>query len=130
MTPTILSEDTVATLRQLHPFLSNLFFSPIFDNELKHIFVVDKILFAQALTIIFHFFWVGFLGCFIPKDPSLRFLDLFQVATHVAHGDIPKLVALMLGISRLLAMAKNTNSLHSIVVGKVFIWLISRSIAL
>jgi hypothetical protein len=36
----------------------------------------------------------------------------------------------MLGISRLLAMAKNTNSLHSIVVGKVFIWLISRSIAL
>ncbi len=64
---------------------------------------------------------MGFLGCFIPKDPSLRFLDLFQVATHVAHGDIPKLVALMLGISRLLAMAKNTNSLHSIVVGKVFI---------
>jgi hypothetical protein len=60
------------------------------------------------------------LKCFIPKDPSLGFVELFQGVVAIAHGDIPKLVALMLGASRLLAMAKDTKGFRPIVVNKVF----------
>ncbi len=56
--------------------------------------------------------------CFIPKDPSLRFSKLFQIAIVVARGDIPRL--LMLGASRLLAMANDTDGLHPIAIGVVF----------
>jgi hypothetical protein len=58
--------------------------------------------------------------CFIAKDPSSRFLELFQVVIVVAHGDIPMSVALVLGASRLLAMAKDINGLH-LTIGEVFL---------
>jgi hypothetical protein len=68
--------------------------------------------------------------CFIPKDPSLRFLKLFQVIVVIAHGDILKLVALMLRASRLLLMAKETRAFRPIVVGKMCLQLINHSIVL
>ncbi len=40
------------------------------------------------------------------------------------------LVALLLGVIRLLAMVKDINGLHPIVVGKVFLQLIGQSIVL
>jgi hypothetical protein len=40
------------------------------------------------------------------------------------------LVASMLGVSKLLAMAKNIGGLCPIAIGKVFFWLISHSIVL
>jgi hypothetical protein len=40
------------------------------------------------------------------------------------------LMALMLGVNRLLAMAKDTSDLHFITIGEVFFQLISCSIAL
>ncbi len=49
-----------------------------------------------------------FLGCFIHKVPSSRFLELFQAIVVVTHSDIPKLVALVLGANKLLAMVKDT----------------------
>jgi len=49
-----------------------------------------------------HIFW-----CFILEDPSLGFLELFQATIVVACGYIPKLVALVMGVNRLLAMEKN-----------------------
>jgi hypothetical protein len=58
--------------------------------------------------------------CFIPKDPSSRFSELFQVVVIVARRDIPRSIALMLGANRLLAMAKDTSGLHLIVVCEVF----------
>jgi hypothetical protein len=61
------------------------------------------------------------LGCFTPKDLSLRFSKLFQIAPIVAHGNIPKLVALILGVSRLLAMANDIGGLCLITVNKVFL---------
>jgi hypothetical protein len=71
-----------------------------------------------------------FSRCFIPKDPSLGFVELLQVATVIARGDIPKLVALMLGVRKLLAMTKDTKIFHPIVVSKVFFQLISHSVVL
>jgi hypothetical protein len=38
------------------------------------------------------------LWCFIPKDPSFGFLELFQDVV-IAHGDIPSSVGLMLGLT-------------------------------
>jgi hypothetical protein len=68
--------------------------------------------------------------CFIPKDPSSGFSKLFQVVIVVTHGHIPKLVALMLGVIRLLAMLKDINGLCLIIIGDVFFRFISRSIVL
>jgi hypothetical protein len=39
----------------------------------------------------------------------------------VVHGDNLRSVALVLKVSRLLAMVKNTSGFHPIVVGKVFL---------
>jgi hypothetical protein len=61
------------------------------------------------------------LGCFIPMDPSSRFLKLFQVATAIAHGDIPKVVGLVLGTSKLLAMVKDIGGLCPITISEVFL---------
>jgi hypothetical protein len=58
--------------------------------------------------------------CLIPKDPSSRFLELFQVAIAIVHGDIHRLVALVLGVNKLLTMAKDTSGLRFITMGKVF----------
>jgi hypothetical protein len=68
--------------------------------------------------------------CFIPQEPSLGFSELFKDVFVVACSDIPMLVALVLGVNRLLAMAKDSIGFRPIVVGEVFIQLISRSIIL
>jgi hypothetical protein len=52
MTPTILSKDIVVTLCKLHPPPSNLVFPPIFYYQHEHTFVLDRTLFAQALTVL------------------------------------------------------------------------------
>jgi hypothetical protein len=93
-------------------------------------------MFTQALTIIPHLSMNGFSRmvyehlsrCLIPKDPSLRLSGLFQVV--VIHGDNSRLVALMLGANRLLAMAKETGGFSPITVTKMFFQLISHSIVL
>jgi hypothetical protein len=85
MTLSILSEDTVVALRQLHPPPLDLVLPPIFDYQLEHIFVLDRTVFAQALTTTPHLSSSGLFGmlyehlsrCFIPKDPSSGFLKLF-----------------------------------------------------
>jgi hypothetical protein len=46
--------------------------------------------------------------CFIPKDPFSGFSKLFQTIVVVARGDILKSLTLMLGASKLLALAKDT----------------------
>jgi hypothetical protein len=110
MTPIIPLEDIIATMHLLHPLLSNLVLPPIFNYQPKHNFVMDRTLFAQTLTTTPHLSLDGFFGmvyehlskCFIPKDPSSRFSKLFQVTTIVVHGDILRLMALMLRANRLL----------------------------
>jgi len=95
-------------------------------------------LFTHTLATTPHLFSNGLskmvyehlLGRFILEDPSSRFSKLFQTSIVVAHGDIPRSVALMLGASRLLAMAKDFKGLRLIVVGEVFFRLINRSINL
>jgi hypothetical protein len=47
-----------------------------------------------------------------------------QAIAIIAHGDIFRLVTIMLGVKKLLAMAKDTNGFHSIVVSKVFFQLL------
>jgi len=69
-------------------------------------------------------------GCFILEDTSSRFSKLFQVVVIIACGNLLRLVALVLGAIRLLAMAKDTNGLHPIAMGEVFFQLISCSIVL
>jgi hypothetical protein len=58
MMPIIPSEDSIATLHQLHPPPLDLVPPLIFYYQLEHIFIMDKILFAQALAICIQ---VGFL---------------------------------------------------------------------
>jgi hypothetical protein len=69
--------------------------------------------------------------CFILlEDPSLGFLELFQAIVIVARDYIFKLVALVLGVNKLLAMAKDIGGLRSIIVSEVFFWIINYSIIL
>jgi hypothetical protein len=58
------------------------------------------------------------LICFILEDPSS---GLFHVITTIARGDIPRSVALVLWVIKLLVMAKDIGGLHPIVVGKMFL---------
>jgi hypothetical protein len=128
MTRAIPSKDIIADLHQPHPPPSNLVPPLIFDFKLEHIFVLNKILFAQALTFAPHLLLGGFFGmiyehisgCFMLKDPSLRFLELFQAIDVVAYGDILRSVALVLRVSKLLVMAKDTDGLRFMAIGKVF----------
>jgi hypothetical protein len=99
----------------MHPFPLDLVPPPIFDCYYEHTFVLDRILFAQALTTTPHLYLGGLsmmvyehlLGCFILEDPSSRFLKIFQVVVFVVHGVIPKSVALMLGASKLLVYKRH-----------------------
>ncbi len=94
-------------------------------------------MFAQASTTTTHLSSSGLsrmvheylLRCFILKDPSLGFLKLFQVAC-IACGVIFRSVALLLGVNKLLAMAKDTGGLHLIAISEVVLQLIIRSIVL
>ncbi len=70
------------------------------------------------------------LGCFILEDPSSGFSKLFQVVSIVARGDILRLVALVLGVNRLVALAKDIRFFRSIAIGETFFQFISRSIIL
>ncbi len=70
-----------------------------------------------------------FLKCFIPEDPSLGFLKLFQVVI-IACGDIFRSVALVLGANILLVMAKDIGGLRLIIISEVFFLLINWSIIL
>jgi hypothetical protein len=54
------------------------------------------------------------------RGPLLGFLKLFHVVITVARGDIPKSVALVLEVNKLLTMAKDINGLRPIIVGEVF----------
>jgi hypothetical protein len=82
---TIFSKDIVVVLHQFHPPPSDLVLSFIFYYKPKHTFVLDKILFFQVLAIVPHLSTHGLsrmvyehlLGCFILKDPSLGFSELF-----------------------------------------------------
>jgi hypothetical protein len=101
-------------------------------------FNLDKTLFAHILATTLHLFSNGLSrmvyehlsGCFISKDPSSWFSKLFQTIIVIAHGDIPRLMALMLQASRLLAMVKDFKGFCPIIVGEVFLRLISHSIIL
>jgi hypothetical protein len=94
---------------------------------------MDKTLFAQTLTIIPHLSLGGLYGMvyehlsnyFILENPSLGFSELFQATVVVAHGDILKSMALMLGVNKLLAMARDSKGLHLIAIGKMFSSIIS-----
>ncbi len=55
---------------------------------------------------------------------------LFQIVIVIAHGDILRSMALVLGVNRLLALAKDFGVLCPIAVNEVFSWFISRSIEL
>jgi hypothetical protein len=127
----------------LHPSPLDLVPPLIFYYHLEHNFVLDRILFAQTLAIVPHLSLGGLFEmvyehlsrCFILKDPSSRFSELFKVIVVIIHGDTPKLdtpksVALVSRASRLLAIANDINGLHLIVVGKMFLQLISHSIVL
>jgi hypothetical protein len=69
-------------------------------------------------------------GCFIPNDPSSRFLKLFQAVVVVARGDVFRSMAPVLGVNILLAMVKDTGGIYPIAIGKVFLQLINCSIVL
>jgi hypothetical protein len=108
---------------------SDHFFPFIFYYQPEHTFVLDMIIFAQTLTTIpplslggiFEMVYEHLSRCFILEDPSFRFLELFKVATIVAHGNTLKLMAQVLRASKLLAMVKDTGGLCPIVVGKMFL---------
>jgi hypothetical protein len=59
MTPIIFSKDIVVALHQLQPPPSNLVLPPIFYYQPKHTFVLDRIMFGQALAITPHLFSNG-----------------------------------------------------------------------
>jgi hypothetical protein len=53
--------------------------------------------------------------CFILEEPSSGFLKLFHATTTtIAHGDIFRSMALVLGVNKFLAMAKDIGGFHPI----------------
>jgi hypothetical protein len=46
---------------------------------------------------------------------------IFKVFVVIVHGDIPRLMALMLEANRLLAMAKDTSGLRPTAMSEVFL---------
>ncbi len=62
--------------------------------------------------------------------PPLGFLELIQAIAIIACGDILRLVALVLGANRLLAMAKGTKSFCFIDISETFFHFINCSIVL
>jgi hypothetical protein len=54
MIPTSFLLDIIVAMCQLHPLFLGLLLRPIFDYQLEHIFVMDRILFAQALATTSH----------------------------------------------------------------------------
>ncbi len=68
---------------------------------------MDRTLFTQALATTPHLSSGGFFGmvyeylsrCFILEDRSLGFLKLFQVIVTIIHRGIPRLVAIMMGLT-------------------------------
>jgi hypothetical protein len=95
-------------------------------------------MFTQALAVAPHLSSNGLSGmvyehfskCFIVKDPSSGLLKLFQIIIVIHCWDILRSVALMLGVSKLLAMAKDTGGLRPIAMGEVFLRFINHSIVL
>ncbi len=57
---------------------------------------------------------------FHSKDPSSRFLEFFQAIIVVAHGNIPRSMALVLGANTVLTMAKDIGSFCPIAIGEAF----------
>jgi hypothetical protein len=118
----VILEDTIATLYQLHPLPLDHVPPLIFYYQPKHTFLLDRTLFARAITSAPHLYLGGLFGmvyehffrCFIPKDPSSGFSKLFQVIAIVVCGDIPRSMALVLWASKLLAMAKDIGGFHLI----------------
>jgi hypothetical protein len=64
------------------------------------------------------------------KGQIFKVSELFQVVVAVTHGDILRSVALVFGVSRLLAMVKDIGGFRPIVVSKVFLRIIIHSIVL
>jgi hypothetical protein len=96
---------------------------------------LDRILFAQAFAIpphlssgeLFGMVYEHFSRCFILENPSS---ELFQVVVViVACGDILKSMALMLGVNKLLIMAKDIEGLDLFAIGETFLQLIDCSIS-
>jgi len=76
-------------------------------------------------------FWDGiwtFLRMFHTRKPILRVFKIIPSCCFCYLWDIFSSVALMLGASKLLAMANDIGGFHPIVVGEVFLWLINCSI--
>jgi hypothetical protein len=63
---------------------------------LTHALAVAPYLFMGGL---FRMVYEHLSKCFILEDPSLGFLELFQTIVVIAHGDIPRSVALMLRLT-------------------------------
>jgi hypothetical protein len=55
------------------------------------------------------------------KGPILKVTELFHVVVLLLHGDILRLMALVLGANRLLAMVKDIGGLRSIAISEVFL---------
>jgi hypothetical protein len=55
------------------------------------------------------------------KGPIFMVFKIIPSAATIVHGDIPRSIALVLGASRLLAMAKDIGDLRFIIIGEVFL---------
>jgi hypothetical protein len=64
------------------------------------------------------------------KGPIFKVSELFHVVVVVIHGEILRLIALVLGANKLLAMVKDISGLCSIAVSEMFLRLMNHSIVL
>jgi hypothetical protein len=67
---------------------------------------------------------------FHTRGTILKIFGIIPSFVVVTHGDIPRLVALVLGANKLLVMVKDTGSLCFIAIGKAFLQFINSSIIL
>ncbi len=139
MTPSIPSKDTIVALHQLHPpsfrpYSSSYFLLSTWAHICHGYESICPNL-SQCSSFVFRWvIWDGiwtFLRLPHTKGPILVILlKLFQVDTIVAREDIFRSVALVLKVSRLLAMANDTGGLCLIFVNEVFLQFINHSIVL
>jgi hypothetical protein len=64
------------------------------------------------------------------RSPILKVFGIILGGCYCCSWDIPRSMALVLEVSKLLAMAKDIGGLRPITIGEVFLWFISHSIVL
>jgi hypothetical protein len=126
-TPRAPSNETIKVLHLLHPLVEVDL--PLFvdDFHLEIEVTLDRETFVSDLVRSLHLFSIGLSSMvyellrdyFVPNDFTSGFDLFFEVCGHIAQGHGPPLISCFLSTSPLLALEKQSESIHPITINEV-----------